>query len=298
MNSETLNQEFAIDGNVSFVDINDDSVAVDINNSQCQARIIMQGAHLVHWQPVDCAQPVIWLSEDARFARGKSIRGGVPVCWPWFGPHVTDKKLPAHGYARTVDWELMSTKQVDEGNTELQFRLIENDQSRAMWPHDSECRLHFVIGKTLQLTLSTENRDSQALVLSEALHTYFAIGDIEQVQVSGLDACDYYDKVSDSMQRQQGAIQFSQETDRVYMNTDARCVIEDQTWQRRIVIKKSASQSTVVWNPWVDKANAMGDLGPEGWRHMLCVESANALDNQLSLQPGETHNLVVEYSVE
>lgn len=298
MNSETFNQEFGIEGHVHFIDLNNDTVAVDISNTHCQARIIVRGAHLVHWQPVDCAQPVIWLSEDARFAPGKSIRGGIPICWPWFGVHGTEKEYPAHGYARTVEWELLSTKQVGDSNTELQFRLIETDHSRSLWPFSSECLIHFILGKTLQVLLTTENQDQKAFVLGEALHTYFAISDIEKVQLNGLENCDYYDKVKDRMDHQQGAIEFNEETDRVYMNTQASCIIDDKSWQRRVIINKSASQSTVVWNPWIDKSSAMGDLGEQGWRRMLCVESANALDNQLTLQPGDTHTLSVEYRVE
>lgn len=298
MNSEILNQEFGIEGHISFRDINEDTVVVDISSQHSRASIVMQGAHLIHWQSVDCGNPVIWLSQDARFARGKSIRGGIPVCWPWFGAHESDTHFPAHGYARTVDWELLSSKLADEDHVELQFRLIDNDHSRSMWPYACECCLHFVIGKTLKVSLTTDNKDRQAFVLGEALHTYFAISDIEQVELTGLEDCAYYDKVADSRGQQRGHIRFSGETDRVYMNTGARCIIDDAGWQRNIIINKSASQSTVVWNPWQAKAEDMGDLGKEGWRRMLCVESANAMDNRLTLAPGESHTLVVEYVVE
>jgi len=298
MNSEILNQEFGIDDYVSFRDINPDTVVIDTSSQHSRASIVMQGAHLIHWQPLVCDKPVIWLSQDARFARGKSIRGGIPICWPWFGAHPSESHFPAHGYARTVDWELLSSKLAEDDTVELQFRLLENDQSRSLWPHVCECRLHFIIGKTLQVLLTTENQDKQALVLGEALHTYFAISDIEHVQLVGLQDCDYYDKVADSMGHQQGDIHFNAETDRVYLNTRASCIIEDADWQRNIIISKSASDSTVVWNPWQAKANDMGDLGKDGWRRMLCVESANAMDNRLTLAPGESHTLAVEYRVE
>jgi D-hexose-6-phosphate mutarotase len=298
MNSEILNQEFGIEGHISFRDINEDTVVVDVSSQHSRASIVMQGAHLIHWQPVDCGNPVIWLSQDARFVRGKSIRGGIPVCWPWFGPHESEAHFPAHGYARTVDWELLSSKLADDERVELQFRLIDNDHSRSLWPYACECRLHFIIGKTLKVSLTTDNQDKQAFVLGEALHTYFAISDIEHVQLTGLGDCAYYDKVADNRGRQQGAIRFGGETDRVYMNTGASCVIEDADWQRNIIINKSASQSTVVWNPWQAKAEDMGDLGRDGWRRMLCVESANAMDNRLTLAPGESHTLLVEYVVE
>lgn len=298
MNKNELNQEFAIDDYLEFSELNDETLAVKITNRACDAAIVMQGAHVTAWQPKHCREPVIWVSKDARFAREKSIRGGIPVCWPWFGPHESRDDFPAHGYARTVDWELISTKQTRENLTELQFRLIENPRSRALWPYQSECLLKIVAGDTLKLELTTVNQDQQAFVIGEALHTYFAIGDIEQVAVTGLDQVDYYNKVTDTHERQQGAIEFSAETDRVYLNTRATCVIEDAQLKRRIIIEKTGSDSTVVWNPWVDKANDMGDLGPDGWRHMLCVETANALDNRVTLQPGDRHTLSVEYKVE
>lgn len=298
MNIDTLNQEFGIDDYVSFDRLNDEGIIMDITNARCVGRIAMQGAHLVHWQPVHSSEPVIWLSQQVRFARGKSIRGGIPVCWPWFGAHESHADFPAHGYARTSEWEMISTKLVDDLETEIQFRLIEDERTRSLWPYPSECMLTINAADTLRLTLTTENRGEAAFVLGEALHTYFAVGDIEHVKVTGLQGCRYYDKVADARGQQEGDILFSGETDRVYMDTHATCTIEDDRLQRRIVIRKSASESTVVWNPWRDRAEAMGDLGPEGWRHMLCVESANAMDNRVTVQPGETHSIVVEYSVE
>jgi D-hexose-6-phosphate mutarotase len=137
------------------------------------------------------------------------------------------------------------------------------------------------------------------VVIGEALHTYFHIGDIAAVRVRGLEGCDYLDKVDGGARKQQrGAIRFTGETDRVYVNTAAECVIEDERLRRRIHVAKSGSQATVVWTPWVEKADKMGDFGPDGWRGMVCVESANAAENTLTLKPGGTHTLAVEYRVE
>jgi len=156
------------------------------------------------------------------------------------------------------------------------------------------------LGATLQMSLLTRNTGSSEFVLGEALHTYFQISDIAAVSVSGLEGAEYWDTVGGvEKKQQQGAIQFSQETDRVYINSSATCVIEDPGFKRRIHIAKHGSQSTVVWNPWTDKANRMGDLGqPDGWREMLCVESANAWDNRLTVAPGTQATLAVEYRVE
>jgi D-hexose-6-phosphate mutarotase len=291
-------QSFAIAGHVSFTQFNADTIVMEISNTACSASIVMQGAHLIHWQPKDCEQPVVWLSSDATFARGKSIRGGIPICWPWFGPHETRDDVPAHGYARTVEWSIVNCQQVSDELTEISFRLIENEHSRAMWPYQTDCIYSLKIGATLELQLVTINESDQSVVLGEALHTYFNIGEIENVRVLGLDHGDYYDKVADRMARQQGAIEFNAETDRVYMNTIAGCTIEDPQLNRRIHIDKTGSQSTVVWNPWQGKADAMGDLGPQGWHQMVCVETANALDNRISLEAGQRHEMTVRYRVE
>jgi D-hexose-6-phosphate mutarotase len=197
-----------------------------------------------------------------------------------------------------VDWELISTKQKSTGATELQLRLLENERSQALWPYRSKCNLRIVAGETLKLELTTENQDDRVFILGEALHAYFVIGDIETVRLSGLDQVEYYDKVDDKTERQQGIIRFSGETDRVYMNTRSPCVIEDEQLGRCIIVDKTGSDSTVVWNPWQDRATEMADFGEDGWRRMLCLETANALDNRLILEPGETHTVLVEYRVE
>jgi D-hexose-6-phosphate mutarotase len=147
--------------------------------------------------------------------------------------------------------------------------------------------------------LVTQNNGKESFVLGEALHTYFHISDVAQMTIRGLENCEYLDKVGEPARRtQQGGIVIESEVDRVYVNTDKDCVIEDKGLKRAIRIAKTGSHSTVVWNPWTEKANKMGDFGDSGYRGMVCVESANAFDNLVTVKPGETHRLAVEYSVE
>lgn len=275
-------------------------VFAEIDNAHATATVCLQGAHLVTWRPRDQAQPVVWVSEAARFAPGKSIRGGVPVCWPWFGPHATEGALPAHGFARTVPWQVTGAESLDDGATRIALVLMQNEQTRAQFAHACRLEIILTVGASLQAELVTTNLDSEPLAIGEALHTYFQIGDIGQVRVLGLDGCTYVDKVDGgARKRQDGPVIFVGETDRVYVDTEARCVIEDPVLGRRILIDKSGSRSTVVWTPWQEKAEKMGDLGPnEGWRRMVCVESGNALDNVVLLAPGEAHVLSVSYRVE
>ena len=293
-----LNQQHAIENHVQLREIADGVIVAEVANAHAISNIVLQGAHVATFQPRG-EEPVIWLSPNAKFAPGKSIRGGVPVCWPWFGPHQTDSKLPGHGFARTVPWELLETKALEDGSTFLRFGLIENDTTRAQWPHPSTAQLEVTVGKALRVELVTANTGSQPFELGEALHTYLQISDVANMTIRGLEGCEYVDKVGATNRRtQQDGIVISSEVDRVYVNTEADCVIEDKGLKRAIRIRKQGSRSTVVWNPWTEKAEKMGDFGEKLHRDMVCVESANALENVVTVAPGETHRLVAVYSVE
>lgn len=295
MNVAQLNSQFGISNQLSFRTDASGLIIADINNGQ--ASLCLQGAHLMHWQPASQSAPVVWLSRDTKPAVGKSIRGGAPVCWPWFGAHASEAGFPGHGFARTVPWQVIESGTEPNGATRLVLRLIESEKTRAQWNQSCTVDLTVVVDETLRMELVTANTGTTDFVIGEALHTYLHISDIAAVSVTGLEGCDYWDKVGGSNLRQQtGAIQFSGETDRVYINTAAECVIEDPKLNRRIHVAKSGSLSTVVWTPWVEKANKMGDMGqPDGWREMVCVESANAIENVVTVAAGTQHRLVVEY---
>lgn len=301
---DSLNQQFAIPGQLAFRVNADGLVFADIDNTLAKASICLQGGHVVSWQPKGQTRPVVWVSSQAKFAPGKSIRGGVPVCWPWFGPHESEAGFPAHGFARTVPWAVTGTRALDGGATEVVLTMQETEQVCAQWLHPTRLEIRVSVGATLKVELVTHNLGTQDVVIGEALHTYFEIGDIAEIKVHGLDGCEYLDKVADfARKRQDGAIAFAGETDRVYLNTEAECIIEDAQLRRRIRIAKSGSRSTVVWTPWTEKAEKMGDFGPGhaargGWREMVCVESANAFENLVSVPAGQVHALTVEYSVE
>lgn len=298
-NINSLTQQFGISGEVSFRELPGAIIVVDVRNKSSSAVIVMQGAHLIDWTPQG-GKPVIWCSPDAKFAPGKSIRGGVPVCWPWFGPHETLKELPAHGHARTVAWDLFSVLPAVNGDvTRLGFRLREDDKTRTMWPHASTLEMHFSVGKTLDIDLVTHNQGKETFTIGQALHTYFAVGDLRQVKISGLDACPYLDKVDGFKRKtQSGDIVINEEVDRIYLQSSADCLINDASMKRRIRITKRGSHSTVVWNPWADKARQMGDLGADGHLRMVCVESTNAADDVVQVAANSTCRLQVRYGVE
>lgn len=295
-----LNHTFGIPGALIFEQDAGGLLFARMATAAGTASLSLQGGHLLSWQSSACAEPVLWMSKQARFAVGKSIRGGVPVCWPWFGPHATDPSLPAHGFARIAQWSVTDSDVNAQGEVSITLALQHDLAHETVWPHSANLSLTVTLGESLRMQLETRNSGMTPFVLGEALHTYFNISDIEAVAVHGLEGGEYWDTVGGvEKKRQAGPIQFSAETDRVYINSDAATVIEDPGYARRIHIAKRGSLATVVWNPWTDKANRMGDLGqPDGWRQMLCVESANAWDNKITLAPGAVHTLDVAYRVE
>lgn len=295
----TLNQQFGIAGQLEFVEAAPGMVVANINNAHAAASIALQGAHLMTFKPVGQAD-VIWMSPVAKLVVGKSIRGGVPVCWPWFGAHVSEPGFPAHGFARTVGWNVVDARPQPGGDTQIVFELPASAMPKAQWPHACRVQLHINVGSKLTMELVTDNTGDTAFPLGEALHTYFPISDVDQVTITGLDGCTYLDKVDGmSSKIQSGDIAIPSEVDRVYLDTEATCDIVDAGANRRIRIAKSGSRSTVVWNPWIEKAAKMGDFGSDtGYRTMVCVESANAASNVLMLAPGESHTLSVSYSNE
>jgi len=285
--------EYVLPEVLSFAEVNGVMIA-NINSEQAKAEISLQGGQVLSWQPKG-AERVIWMSTEAKPTVGKGMRGGVPVCWPWFGSHASEADFPAHGFARSSEWQMVASALLESGEVRLLMQLS-GDGSSEWWPHPFKLQLEVLVGTRLQLNLTSTNLSDQSVVIGEALHTYFQISDIEQVSVSGLDGVIYHDKVSGAEGlKQQDEIRFGSETDSVYINSHQSCVIDDAGLQRQIVIEKSGSDSTVVWNPWSGKAERMGDLGELGWRKMLCVESANAFDNLVTLAAGESHSLKVVY---
>lgn len=298
MNIESLNKDFAIDNAAIFDEKSNGQIVVKINNAHAKAEIMLQGAHLIHWQPVN-EKPVIWLSEDASIVKSKSIRGGIPVCWPWFGAHGANDSFPAHGYARTELWQPIKIEKLSDDRTRIAFKLLESVETEKFWPYNTDLEIQFIIGKTLEIILTTKNPGDETIALTEALHTYFNVGDINKLHISGLDKSSYLDKPDNfAIKKQHGKININEEVDRVYIDTTADVFIDDPVFNRRIVIAKKGSSSTIVWNPWADVANKMGDLGEKGYLNMVCIESANAAVNILKIEPGQTHCLKVIYSVD
>jgi D-hexose-6-phosphate mutarotase len=266
-------------------------------NALARAEVYLHGAHVTAWQPTG-HDPVIWMSRASQWSATKPIRGGVPICFPWFGPHPTDTSAPAHGFARLADWTLVEARDV-AGATHLVLELAPAAPPSALRPYTFTARYRVTVGSSLTLSLEVLNTGTDAFPFEEALHTYFAVQDIRGVHISGLEEADYLDKVGGTTKRNQGRdpIRFTGETDRVYLQTQATCTIHDPGLRRRIVVAKDASDATVVWNPWVAKAAAMPDFGDDEWPGMVCVETANANVHGVTLAPGARHTMTATIDV-
>ena len=263
-----------------------------ISTPAAEAGLYLQGAHLTHWTPRG-QRPVLYLSSKSLFAPAKAIRGGVPIIFPWFGARSDGRQGPAHGFARTSKWTVEDAKLRDDGNVEIALALT-GDVDFAF-----QLRFRVAIGSELEMELETRNVGNEPFSYEEALHTYLAVGDIRQVSVSGLEGTAYIDKTDGFKRKQQGAepVRIAKETDQVHLSTTANCTIHDPVWNRRIVIEKTGSNSTVIWNPWMDKTKGMSDMPVDGWKEMLCVETANAADNAVHLPPGASHKLTAKIRI-
>lgn len=263
---------------------------LEVRSRHAEAHIYLHGAHVTHFQPTG-RRPFLFVSEKSHFADGKPIRGGVPVIFPWFGPRQDDPGAPMHGFARTRSWEVESLESWGDQVVSLVLRLVADDATRAAWPHDFLLRHRITIGATLEMSLEVENWCREPFTFEEALHSYFQVRDVEQIEVAGLQGVDYLDKTDGFRRKKEEAeaIRLTGETDRIYLDTKSACVIRDPAWDRAIRIQKEGSDTTVVWNPWDKKAAALADMAPTEWKHFVCVETASAGENAVHLAPGAAY---------
>ena len=264
--------------------------------------LYLQGAHISAWAPAGEAE-VIWMSKASMLAPAQPLRGGVPICFPWFGPGRDSSMSPVHGYARLADWPLASAEDVD-GTVTLVLRLTDADVAglpgAEKWQHPFELTYRVSFGVELAVALTVRNTGTEEFVFEEALHTYIAIGDIHRVRIEGLGGSQYLDRAPGAATErvtQIGSVTFTGETDRLYYSASPASVI-DIAGGRRITVASDGSANTVVWNPWITKAAAMADYGAEEWREMVCLEAANALESAVTLNPGAEHTMSAQYAVD
>ena len=265
----------------------------------CTAELYLHGAHLCRWQPRGQRNPVLWMSEQSRFEAGAPIRGGVPICFPWFGPKRGDPSAPAHGIARISRWNLERAAVEPDGDAIIRLGLACGPATSPHLRHDYAVAFEIRLGSTLSMALSVTNPGEAPVTFEEALHTYLAVGDVRRAAVEGLEGASYVDKVDGGRRKTQGAnpVAIDSETDRLYLDTEAEALLTDPVFGRRIRVAKTGSRSTVVWNPWVAKSKAMPDFGDDEWPGMICVETANAADNAVTLPAHTSHVMTAAISI-
>ena len=273
--------EFEIPGALRFERGSGGFEFAQITTPAASASICLHGGHVTDYTPAG-EPPLLWLSPEAVFRSDKAIRGGVPVCWPWFSAHPTDPTQPSHGHARLSLWQVVASAMPDPGTVELTMEL----------PGEIGCRLVVSVGAKLSLALTTTNSRDETLELTQALHSYLRVGDIERVHCEGLDGVRYIDSLDGDREKvQQGPVRFGAELDRIYTQTAGDVLVHDPALGRTLRVAKWGSRSTVVWNPWSNRAAEIGDMPDDGYRTMLCVEAANVGADAQRLRPGEVVTL-------
>lgn len=297
MDVRDLSRRFAIDNRVAITEGQGGLAMVQVTTEQATAVISPYAGQVLSYRPRG-QEDVMFLSESAYYAQGKAIKGGVPICWPWFGPDPEGKGRPGHGFVRNRQWELQGTEVLPNGSVRVRVGLSDSDETRAVWPHAFRLTLETTVGASLEVALITRNLGVAPFDLSQALHTYFRVGDIARTRVLGLENRAYIDKMDGGREkRQDGAVAITGETERVYTGVSGLLEIEDGALARRIRIAPSGSASAVVWNPWAATAKSMADLGDEDYLRMICVETTNAGPDVVRLAPGAEHRLGAVYSL-
>ena len=263
--------------------------------AESETHVYTHGANVLHFQPKG-GHPVLTASSRSEFvagAPGKAIRGGVPICFPWFGGKAGDAAAPPHGVARLLTWTIDAVTKESDGRLRAVLSLANGAYTRGQFPHDFALTFTVTAGRSLEMALAVRNTGAGPFTFEEALHSYLAVSDVRQIAITGLEKTTYIDK-TDALRRKAAAdepLVLCGETDRVFLGTRARVALSDPGWQRRIVVSKSGSDTTIVWNPWSEKAKTIPDLGDADWPGMVCIETANAADNAITLEPGQAHTL-------
>ena len=261
---------------------------LEIDHPSCHARVALHGAHVMEWQPAG-HDPVLYCSPKALLREGKAIRGGIPICWPWFNAHPTDPEKPAHGIARNRFWQLTGA-QDGGGSVELRFELKADDATRALWQHEFHAIVEVRLGAELHVSLTSHNTGDTAFRETGALHSYLAVGDVGDVEIRGLDGATYLETAGGKREScvQAGGVRIGGEVDRIYTSAAALAVRDGA---RTIHLHKHGSASTIGWNPGPEKAAKLGDLPPDVFRRFVCVETANAPGAVVTVAPGSHHLL-------
>jgi glucose-6-phosphate 1-epimerase len=295
--TDALNRQFGISGRAQVISGNSGLPKLVVTTRLASAEIYLHGAQVTSWRPVG-AEEIIFLSRHSYWEGGRAIRGGIPVCFPWFRAKADDPKAPAHGFVRTRDWQLDSVTAKEDGPVIAVFSTESGASTRRWWPHEFRLALRITIGYTLGLELTTTNTGSAPFSFEEALHTYFRVGHVASVRVRGLDGVNYLDNVDQNREKtQSGDLLLTGTTDNAYLKGQRAAELVDPVLCRTVRTEKENSQTTVVWNPWQRGAASLSDLGEDEWQQMTCVEASNVLSSAVWLGLREEHTMRANLSM-
>ncbi len=299
MDITSLNKKFGIAGKLEFASGQGGLPIAIITNAFAKASVAIYGAHVLSYRPKG-QEEVLWMSSLSTFEEGNPIRGGIPVCFPWFGPHGSDSKKPQHGFARLQMWKVAETADLPGSETRLRLTLRQNQKLKALWKYSFLAEMIITVGASLSVTFRCTNTGTEQLSYTGALHSYYSVSDIANVKIKGLGGSRYYDGMKatvPSIQEEDNLV-IQKEENRRYINTTSDCIIEDSGLSRKIRVGKTGSRVTVVWNPGAEMAKKIADMPDDGYKAMVCVEAANAYDDIAIVQPKGSCTLSTSIAVE
>jgi glucose-6-phosphate 1-epimerase len=292
----SLNERFGIDGTVHFGEGINSMPKAELTFNEARLELYLQGAHITRYQPAAGIE-VLWMSDSALYQPGKALRGGIPLCWPWFGAHADNPDLPQHGYARTSQFQVSSTR-ADHQQTSIILTLDAAQAPSPDWENRAALEFEIRLSDALWMEMRSRNLSASLLTLSNALHSYFAISQRQQVSIPAVTGLTYLDKLQDYLPRQQASeITLNSEVDRVYQAPPATIDLLDRGRHIKTSIESWGNNNLVIWNPGKQKARQMNDFDNLGFEQMVCIEPANALAQRITLAPGEHHRLGQEIKV-
>ncbi len=289
---DQLDELYSIEGEVGFMEMEEGLISMMISNKYADAEIYLQGAHVTSFKPYNSLE-LLWMSPESNFEPGKAIRGGIPLCFPWFGP-AKEEGLPQHGFGRLMTWDVSEVKTLPNGETFICLQLYSSEETKKYWPHDFCAELLITVGRKLTANLKVTNTSEIEFDYTCALHTYYLVSNIAHISINGLQGTKYRNSFAPEVFTQEEEIlQINKEENRYYFDTESTCLIEDLAVKRTIVAEKSGSKVTVVWNPGAESCAKMSDVPDEGYKNFVCVEGVNTFDDVIKLAPQQSHETSV-----
>lgn len=299
MNINELNSQFGKENAIRFFEGKGNLPFVEITNQSASAIISLYGAHVLHFTPVG-EKDLLWNTEKSFFQNGKAIRGGIPLCFPWFGPHETDNTKAQHGFARLSTWKFETLDLISSESTQITLTLNQSAETLAIWPFFFSAKVIINIAKSLTVSLQVLNTGNTTFTYTDALHSYLNISNINNIKIDGLHYARYFDGFdrTKTIVDSEKHLVINKEENRRYVETTSDCVIYDEGFSRKLRVAKKGSQTTIVWNPWNETAKAMTDMDENDYKTMICIEAANYYSDFVTLEPGQSHSLTTILSLE